>query len=241
MTRPSIVRLLLRCRPSAIAGFVIAVIIDSINGMFRRWSWSDRTQKRCEVASPFRAHSDATTTISMIARVVNVLASSYCAAPRLIFWRVCHAMCAKPVPCVRILVASARHDSPVYKMLSANGLHRPAGARTVTERVAPKNDREDGHSPEYVAEIDCGSRSSRQQSALSDCFFASEATAGSSRAAAERSRAHHDNASAIAQARRPRIAVENERVLHDQATEAGSNSKRDGSAWHYTNYSRKVA
>lgn len=50
-----------RC-PAAVDRVVVAVVIDSIKGVFRRWAWPHVTQKRLERVSPLVAHLDPTST-----------------------------------------------------------------------------------------------------------------------------------------------------------------------------------
>lgn len=82
--RISAVHLLFRgCSPSAIAGFVVPVIVDAVKGSSAR-PISHVLAKRGEVLSPLRAHLDATAAVVGVFPILRILAAINCSAPSLI-------------------------------------------------------------------------------------------------------------------------------------------------------------
>lgn len=91
--RARVVRLLLPCRPSAIARFVISIVTwKPVERMLRRWSESHVSQESREIVYPLRAHSNAATSVVVILTICCLIAPTFCVMPSLVLWAV------SPVP-----------------------------------------------------------------------------------------------------------------------------------------------
>jgi len=87
-----ITHLLRNCSPAAVFFAVIAVHVDSINRMLRRWFLTHVSKKVLKTVSPMIAYNDTSTSISWIPRIVRVIASKLHLGPSLVFRRSRHAM-----------------------------------------------------------------------------------------------------------------------------------------------------
>lgn len=85
--RPHIARLGLLDRPAHIAGFIVAVRVDSVNRMSTRRSRADISQKRLEVVSPAFTDMDAATTIEAVFLRPGILAALEKVGPCSELWR----------------------------------------------------------------------------------------------------------------------------------------------------------
>lgn len=88
----SIAGLLLLIGPATVARFIVAVVVDPVDGMCRRWFRPEVNNKILETHQPPLADSNATAAVSRIFMVVGVKASLPHSAPRVPFWGFCHAM-----------------------------------------------------------------------------------------------------------------------------------------------------
>ncbi len=91
--------LLEACRPSAIARLVVAVIIDSVDGVFRRRSRTHVSVEGHEICQPCIAHGDSTTSVMPIRRALRAVAPRLYLRPYGVFWQ--HLRCAVCAPSLR--------------------------------------------------------------------------------------------------------------------------------------------
>ena len=70
--RPAIVGLFSRCGPTAIRGFIVAVIVDAINRVFRAGTWPHVVQKLFKRVQPCLADVNATAAVVGIALNVGI-------------------------------------------------------------------------------------------------------------------------------------------------------------------------
>lgn len=87
-----VARLALLRRPSTISGFVVAVGVDSVDGVFQGWSRPHIGQEVLERVAPSLTDGDAATSISGIGAVRWVEAPSLHASPRSMFRGVAASM-----------------------------------------------------------------------------------------------------------------------------------------------------
>ena len=76
------------CSPFAISGFIIAIVINALNAVRRRWSWSHIGQKVFKPAPSF-TDLNSTTPVVFIARVSITSASGVKKTPNAMFWSAC--------------------------------------------------------------------------------------------------------------------------------------------------------
>src|SRR3990167_1510710 len=62
----SVVRLFLCRGPTAVTRFVVAVVVDAVNGMFGRWPWSNVSEERLERIQPALAHGNPTGAVIVV-------------------------------------------------------------------------------------------------------------------------------------------------------------------------------
>lgn len=86
-----IVSLFCACRPMTIAWLIVAIVIDSVNHMFRRWTRS-HVFKEVLKCLPSRADSYATPAVSVVADGVFVRAAFQHSLPDAMFRSVMHAV-----------------------------------------------------------------------------------------------------------------------------------------------------
>lgn len=79
--KPGISRLLARKSPAAIAGFIISIIINAINGMAQGRPAAHVRKKCLETISPAFANLDAPSSPSCIARVIGIVAAKFHLCP----------------------------------------------------------------------------------------------------------------------------------------------------------------
>ncbi len=91
--------LLKACRPAAITWFVVAVIVDSVYGVFRRRSRTHVGIERQEVCSPCIAHGNSTASIVPIRWALGAVASCLYLCPYGVFWQ--RLRCAMLTPALR--------------------------------------------------------------------------------------------------------------------------------------------
>lgn len=84
--------LLKRCRPSTVGRFVIAIVVDAINGMNFRWLWPHIGQKSTEVVLPSFANMNAASTIVLKLRMASIETSRFDVSPRAVSCRVATSM-----------------------------------------------------------------------------------------------------------------------------------------------------
>ncbi len=84
--------LLLRCRPSHIARFIVTVGIDAVNLMFRRWPWADIRHEFYRVVNPRFMHLDPASAIFRVASDVRVIAAAFYRCPQIVAWRGAQSM-----------------------------------------------------------------------------------------------------------------------------------------------------
>ena len=79
-----IVGLLFGGSPSTILRGIRTIVINTVNGMARRWPWSHISIESCEIIAPLLAHDNATSTIVMIFAMIRVVAACFHADPYLV-------------------------------------------------------------------------------------------------------------------------------------------------------------
>lgn len=87
-----IVCLFLSCSPTAVVGFVIAVIIFSFDAVLIGWSWSHISKEVCKRFSPSFANMNAPVAIAMVIGIVGYVATGNHPRPGFILPCFCHAM-----------------------------------------------------------------------------------------------------------------------------------------------------
>ena len=84
-----VVGLLDSCRPSNIAGFVMAIVVDSVQCQRRLvWARADVSNKRRETRSPLLAYVNASTTVVLVMTISWVMAPLIHRSPDAVFSRV---------------------------------------------------------------------------------------------------------------------------------------------------------
>lgn len=71
----AIVKLLLACCPTAVVGFVVAVVVDPVNAQLQRWPLAHVGQEILERTSPAITHSDSASTVVSELRMVGASAT----------------------------------------------------------------------------------------------------------------------------------------------------------------------
>lgn len=89
---PSVAGLLDVRSPSAIAGLVVSVSVDSVQRMFRRRAPAHVSEEPGKTAEPFGAHTDATSAVRVEFDVVRIVAAVFHRCPRLVLLRFGHAV-----------------------------------------------------------------------------------------------------------------------------------------------------
>lgn len=90
---PAVCGLFERCRPSTIAWFVIAVIVDSIYGVFRRWAWP-HVRKECrKIIDPSIAYCNSTPSPNVKVSMSRIKATFFDTGPATVFGGFGLAMC----------------------------------------------------------------------------------------------------------------------------------------------------
>lgn len=120
---PSVLCLLIASLPSAVFGFVVAIVIDPAYGCFSKWLRPHIAQERRERVLPSGADGDASSTIVHIAWLVLVVASFNHATPSSIF-----CTSRKPMSCVAkngFLSSSTSTRQSVFQVIRRNV---PSGA-----------------------------------------------------------------------------------------------------------------
>lgn len=84
--RPTIIRLLFRRSPSAVAWGIRPIIVDSVERV-SGWARPHVAQERGEVISPFLAHYDATLAIVAVPIGLRVVTAVLCCNPAFVFRR----------------------------------------------------------------------------------------------------------------------------------------------------------
>jgi len=96
---PCILPLLLSGRPSTIAGFVVATIVDAVNRISRSWAWSHIFKKRREIMQPSVADNNAPATVIRPIGRSSVVTSPFHIFPRHIFGCALCSMFEESSPC----------------------------------------------------------------------------------------------------------------------------------------------
>lgn len=92
LRRPSIRGLFLGCRPSAITLFVVAVVVDALNGMSGRRPRTHIQVEGAERLAPFCANPNTSAAIAVKGMLLRVLASLDHVRPCEVFRRAVHAV-----------------------------------------------------------------------------------------------------------------------------------------------------
>ncbi len=141
-----IARLLRWGGPSHVARLVIAVVVDAVNRMVRRWLASHVLKERHELVAPSFTDGDASSTVAGEVLIVGVVAPRSHSIPLGIFWALAH-----PVRSVRSRCAFAHKASAGLRLLvaqrasfSVSGIAAIALAAPVNHAIEstrkPKND-----------------------------------------------------------------------------------------------------
>jgi hypothetical protein len=89
---PSIIRLLSHCRPATIAGFIVAVVVDAIYGVFWGWARPHIVVKNLERINPFVTNLYATASIIFIGMIVGIGTTQFHTLPNVVFRCITHAV-----------------------------------------------------------------------------------------------------------------------------------------------------
>lgn len=95
--KASISSLLLLCCPSTVFWSVRTVIINSINGMRRRWSFSHVGKKCFETFAPLRTNRNSSTAVRWVFMIFRIVATLDHRTPRVPFRSSCKAVPEIPV------------------------------------------------------------------------------------------------------------------------------------------------
>ena len=109
-------RLFRPCGPSAVASFIRAIVVDSIQRVLGRWAQAHVSEKRPERCIPFFADSDPTRAIQPIRRRGGVVAPLLHPSPDVVLRRLAHAVSAS-VPAL----ASTAFAVPIHQFSSIDG------------------------------------------------------------------------------------------------------------------------
>ncbi len=129
--------------PAAVGGSIVAVIVDTVYGMFRRWARTHISVKGHKVGPPLIAHGDPSASIIPIRGARSAVAPILNLCPDGVFWQ--YLRCAVLAPSLRGFFATqtataftvtaakiaARHykDSSAFADASIVGLFRIGSAR----------------------------------------------------------------------------------------------------------------
>lgn len=117
------------CCPSAVARFVIAVIVNTVNRVFRGWFRSHILVKGEKGIAPTVADGNAATSVITVPRIIDVCASLDHASPSAMFRRE-----VQPIDftgtAARLMAAIAKHCASYINFVSAFALAEPASSLT---------------------------------------------------------------------------------------------------------------
>jgi hypothetical protein len=97
VSRPSVQRLLGACRPSAIHGFVVAHIVDAVDGVLGTRLGANVGVKRLKRVQPALADGNASSAVSVKVSPCDSGAAVDHIGPTRVFAAVCHAVCSRPL------------------------------------------------------------------------------------------------------------------------------------------------
>ncbi len=154
MTEPSPVRarvqrLLAWCRPSDIAWLVVAIVVDSVNGVFRRRALSYVSSKRDKVSRPLVTNGDPASAVLWVTRTLGVQTSLLHRDPRLVQARFRQTVRGGSRASGLVVGASARLRQPVCQRVLPYVLGFSARALTQhpNKRVRPGRITDRNHGP----------------------------------------------------------------------------------------------
>ena len=125
-------RLLFLCCPSAVAGFIVTVVVDAINRQFARWPFSHIGQEVLKLTPPI-AHANAPSAIVLVCPIGAAIADVKHSTPRVPSRRKRHSVCAilgPPNP-----RASTGRSVSVVEILHNNVNQRATVAYTRPQRL----------------------------------------------------------------------------------------------------------
>ena len=107
--------------PAHVAGLVVAVVVDAVEGMERCWALSDVRKKGDEICAPFRAHFNASCPVPLERRRQRVMAAVTSLTPRVVLRSLPSAARLGPLgsPAAAISRRSRTKRPAVYNCLSA--------------------------------------------------------------------------------------------------------------------------
>lgn len=73
-------------RPANVAGFIVTIVVNSIQRMFRTWLRSDVGYERLKTNKPFRPHPDSASTVVDVGFAPVIVASVLGLGPRFVLW-----------------------------------------------------------------------------------------------------------------------------------------------------------
>jgi len=123
--RPPVVGLFRLCCPATVIRSIAFRIVDSVNGMLCRWTFSDRLDKRVKRVHPFGSNSDTATAIFGIRRIANVVAAILHTDPNPIFRTPAQAVSGSAF----FLQAATRFNRPPAQSSSFNNASPAAQTR----------------------------------------------------------------------------------------------------------------
>lgn len=122
-------RLLLRCCPTTITERVMAVVVDAVERMTRRWATAHVGQERLIRPAPLQADPNATPAVSCVSDVLGIVATGLHALPDFVLWR-CLAPRAFAVSLVRATTAVFSLHAAAALGVSGHEVSGPCANRT---------------------------------------------------------------------------------------------------------------
>jgi hypothetical protein len=150
----ALVSVLLNSRgPSAVARFVMAVIIDAIQRVLWRWPTTHIREKAREVVLPFAAHGYPAPSVSVVARIGFSEAASLHGYPYRVFRCMAKPVCAVLGNYLVLRQAPTAFGAVPSQIGSGNdyGITTRAAAGESPESVCAGRDSDDGEPVECVA------------------------------------------------------------------------------------------
>ena len=145
---PAVDSLFVTCRPSTIAWLVIAIVINTLNGMFWRRLWS-HISKECLETLPLVTYGDTTPAINGILRRMWVSATGQHCSPRIVLRRV-FAMFKASYACLFITKTSAAERTITCNCRFLVNAECATIATTDPIRRSPARTQEKKHGPAAI-------------------------------------------------------------------------------------------
>ncbi len=131
--------LLLWGGPAAVARFVITVVVNAVNGMFRRRLWPHVSKEIDEGLQPAVAHYNIAPTIPVVAAITRVAASFTHSCPRIPFRRPRHSVAGTCAPSTLGASTTSKIGSDNWLLRSAFAAAEPFDRPAIIVRMKLKN------------------------------------------------------------------------------------------------------